>query len=97
MFPDNWLSKIENMHVYYESFSWRSLPRQECAGEPLFMLYRAIKQQVDKGPVDACSSEARYSLSEEKLIRQSIEYKCMVTPPTLSNPPLHFKNLSILK
>lgn len=42
------------------------------------MLYRAIKQQVDKGPVDAITSEARYSLSEEKLIRQSIEYKSMV-------------------
>lgn len=50
---------------------------QECAGEPLFVLYRAIKQQVDKGPVDAITSEARYSLSEEKLIRQSIDYKSM--------------------
>ncbi|KAL3194092.1 hypothetical protein MRX96_016237 [Rhipicephalus microplus] len=50
---------------------------RECAGEPLFVLYRAIKQQVDKGPVDAITSEARYSLSEEKLIRQSIDYKSM--------------------
>ncbi|MCL4117748.1 UNVERIFIED_CONTAM: hypothetical protein GTU68_062946, partial [Idotea baltica] len=50
---------------------------KECAGEPLYMLYRAIKQQVDKGPVDAITSEARYSLSEEKLIRQSIDYKEM--------------------
>lgn len=50
---------------------------KECAGEPLYMLFRAIKQQVDKGPVDAVFSEARYSLSEEKLIRQSIEYKEM--------------------
>ena len=32
---------------------------------------------MDKGPVDAVFSEARYSLSEEKLIRQSIEYKEM--------------------
>lgn len=51
---------------------------KECAGEPLYMLFRAIKQQVDKGPVDAVTSEARYSLSEEKLIRQSIDYKEMV-------------------
>lgn len=51
---------------------------RECAGEPLFMLFRAVKQQVDKGPVDAITSEARYSLSEEKLIRQSIEFKPMV-------------------
>lgn len=43
------------------------------------MLFRAIKQQVDKGPVDAVTSEARYSLSEEKLIRQSIEFKEMVS------------------
>ncbi|XP_003737136.3 plexin-A4 [Galendromus occidentalis] len=48
---------------------------RECAGEPLFVLFRAIKQQVDKGPVDAVTSEARYSLSEEKLIRQSVDYK----------------------
>lgn len=52
---------------------------RECAGEPLFMLFRAVKQQVDKGPVDAITSEARYSLSEEKLIRQSIEFKPMVS------------------
>ena len=51
---------------------------RECAGEPLFMLFRAVKQQVDKGPVDAITSEARYSLSEEKLIRQSIDFKPMV-------------------
>jgi plexin A len=42
------------------------------------MLFRAMKQQVDKGPVDAITSEARYSLSEEKLIRQSIDFKSMV-------------------
>jgi len=51
---------------------------KECAGEPLYMMYRAIKQQVDKGPVDGITAEARYSLSEEKLIRQSIGYKPMV-------------------
>ncbi|XP_037086635.1 plexin-A4-like [Pollicipes pollicipes] len=58
---------------------------RECAGEPLYLLYRAIKQQVDKGPVDAVSSEARYSLSEEKLIRQQIDFTYMtvyVSMPT---------------
>lgn len=50
---------------------------KECAGEPLYMLYRAVKGQVDKGPVDAITHEARYSLSEEKLIRQSIDFKTM--------------------
>lgn len=50
---------------------------KEVAGEPLFMLYQAIKQQVAKGPVDSATSEARYSLSEDKLIRQQIEYRQM--------------------
>ena len=52
---------------------------QECAGEPLFMLFRAIKQQIDKGPVDMMTGEARYSLSEDKLIRQQIEYRQLVS------------------
>ena len=43
------------------------------------MLYQAMKQQVAKGPVDSVSSEARYSLSEDKLIRQQIEFKQMVS------------------
>lgn len=51
---------------------------QDCAGEPLFMLYCAIKQQMEKGPIDAITGEARYSLSEDKLIRQQIEYKTLV-------------------
>ncbi|KAL3853675.1 hypothetical protein ACJMK2_017198 [Sinanodonta woodiana] len=50
---------------------------RECAGEPLFMLYQAMKQQVGKGPVDTITSEARYSLSEDKLIRQQVEFKPM--------------------
>ncbi|XP_015599492.1 plexin-A2 [Cephus cinctus] len=57
---------------------------RECAGEPLYMLFRAMKQQVDKGPVDAITSEARYSLSEEKLIRQSIEFKPMTVYVSIS-------------
>ncbi|XP_012277326.1 plexin-A4 [Orussus abietinus] len=57
---------------------------RECAGEPLYMLFRAMKQQVDKGPVDAITSEARYSLSEEKLIRQSIDFKPMTVYVSIS-------------
>ncbi|KAK4872260.1 hypothetical protein RN001_016384 [Aquatica leii] len=57
---------------------------RECAGDPLFLLFRAVKQQVDKGPVDAITSEARYSLSEEKLIRQSIDFKPMTVYVSIS-------------
>ncbi|XP_010637106.1 plexin-A3 isoform X1 [Fukomys damarensis] len=50
---------------------------KECAGEPLFLLYCAIKQQMEKGPIDAITGEARYSLSEDKLIRQQIDYRTL--------------------
>ncbi|KAM9751651.1 plexin-A1-like isoform 1-T1 [Menidia menidia] len=60
---------------------------KECAGEPLFMLYCAIKQQMEKGPIDAITGEARYSLSEDKLIRQQIDYKTLVSQPTWSEGP----------
>ena len=57
---------------------------KECAGEPLFLMYKAIKHQIDKGPVDALTFEARYSLSEEKLIRQQIEFKMMTVYVSVS-------------
>ena len=65
--------------IFICNILYHLLSDQECAGEPLYMLYKAIKQQVDKGPVDALTSEARYSLSEDKLIRQTIDYKPMVS------------------
>ena len=33
---------------------------------------------MEKGPIDAITGEARYSLSEDKLIRQQIDYKTLV-------------------
>ena len=51
---------------------------QEHAGASLFMLYKAIKLQVEKGPVDAVTGDARYSLSEDRLLREKIEPKSLV-------------------
>ncbi|KAK2091680.1 Plexin-A1 [Saguinus oedipus] len=72
-------------------------PPQECAGEPLFMLYCAIKQQMEKGPIDAITGEARYSLSEDKLIRQQIDYKMLtlncVNPENENAPEVPVKGL----
>eukprot|EP00731_Ephydatia_muelleri_P021662 Em0014g253a len=45
----------------------------EHAGEPLFILFRAIKSQLEKAPVDVITGEARNSLSEEKLLRQHLD------------------------
>lgn len=66
---------------------------RECAGEPLYMLFRSMKGQVDKGPVDAITSEARYSLSEEKLIRQSIDFKPMSVFVSISQQTVYVSGL----
>ena len=55
------------------------LSSQASAGQPLFLLYRAIKQQTEKGPIDAVTGEAKYSLSEDRLIRQQIDYQVIVS------------------
>merc|ERR1712223_1840837 len=65
----------------------------ECAGEPLYMLYCAIKHQIDKGPVDMVSHEARYSLSEEKLIRQQIEYHVVTVFVSMSPQTIYMSGL----
>ncbi|KAI1890643.1 hypothetical protein AGOR_G00155770 [Albula goreensis] len=71
---------------------------KECVGEPLFMLYCAIKQQMEKGPIDSITGEARYSLSEDKLIRQQIDYKTLtlscVNPDNENSPEIPVKVLN---
>ncbi|XP_013855430.1 plexin-B3 [Austrofundulus limnaeus] len=51
---------------------------KDVAGEPLYMLYRAIKYQVDKGPVDAVTGKAKRTLNDSHLLREDMEY-CSVT------------------
>lgn len=47
----------------------------ESAGAPLFVLFKAVKAQLEKGPIDVITGEARNSLSEEKLLRASLDFK----------------------
>ena len=42
------------------------------------MLFRAIKHQVDKGPVDAVSGKAKYTLNDNRLLREDVEYRTLV-------------------
>ncbi|KAK1898167.1 Plexin-B2 [Dissostichus eleginoides] len=51
---------------------------KEVGGEPLYMLYRAIKYQVDKGPVDSVTGKAKRTLNDSHLLREDIEYCSMV-------------------
>ena len=59
----NWMAL--HMYDYLRSKSGRSL----------FMLFSALKHQIEKAPVDQCSNEARYSLSEDALLKENIEYQ----------------------
>lgn len=57
---------------------------QETVGEPFFLLLCAIKQQINKGSIDAITGKARYTLNEEWLLRENIEAKPMVSGATHS-------------
>lgn len=66
---------------------------QEVAGEPLYKLYRAIKYQVDKGPVDAVTGKAKRTLNDSHLLREDIDYCSVVSLCNTSISVLHKTNL----
>ncbi|KAI6654133.1 Plexin-B-like [Oopsacas minuta] len=44
-------------------------------GEELYNLYSAIKIQINKGPIDAITGEAKYSLNQDNMLRTTLEVK----------------------
>ncbi|XP_076035062.1 plexin-B-like isoform X2 [Oratosquilla oratoria] len=64
---------------------------KDHAGPSLFLLFKAIKHQVEKGPVDAITHEARYSLSEERLLREQIVHS--VVTIHLMNEEAHYEKI----
>uniref|UniRef100_A0A8C3D796 Plexin-B1 n=1 Tax=Cairina moschata TaxID=8855 RepID=A0A8C3D796_CAIMO len=51
---------------------------RDSVGEPLYMLFRGIKHQVDKGPVDWVTGKAKYTLNDNRLLREDLEYRTLV-------------------
>lgn len=51
---------------------------QDSAGEPLYKLFRAIKHQIEKGPVDATVKKAKYTLNDTGLLGDDVEYDILV-------------------
>uniref|UniRef100_A0AAY4ETA6 Sema domain-containing protein n=1 Tax=Denticeps clupeoides TaxID=299321 RepID=A0AAY4ETA6_9TELE len=47
---------------------------KDTAGEPLYKLFKAIKHQVEKGPVDAKLKKAKYTLNDTGLLGDDVEY-----------------------
>uniref|UniRef100_A0A8C5GV71 Plexin-B1-like n=1 Tax=Gouania willdenowi TaxID=441366 RepID=A0A8C5GV71_GOUWI len=58
---------------------------KDVAGEPLYMLYRAIKYQVDKGPVDAVTGKAKRTLNDSHLLREDIDYSTITLTVMVKN------------
>uniref|UniRef100_A0AAQ5Z0H8 Sema domain-containing protein n=1 Tax=Amphiprion ocellaris TaxID=80972 RepID=A0AAQ5Z0H8_AMPOC len=52
---------------------------RDTAGEPLYKLYKALKHQVEKGPVDAKVKKAKYTLNDTGLLGDDVEYSVLVT------------------
>ncbi|XP_053325868.1 plexin-D1 [Spea bombifrons] len=69
-------SVVEKMLTNWMSICMYSCLR-ETVGEPFFLLLCAIKQQINKGSIDAITGKARYTLNEEWLLRENIEAKPM--------------------
>uniref|UniRef100_A0A182N2A0 Sema domain-containing protein n=1 Tax=Anopheles dirus TaxID=7168 RepID=A0A182N2A0_9DIPT len=64
-------SVVEKMLTNYMALCMYDYLRN-YAGNSLFLLYKAIKHQIEKGLVDAVTHDARYSLSEDRLLREQI-------------------------
>ncbi|XP_053377531.1 plexin-B-like isoform X2 [Mercenaria mercenaria] len=54
----NWLSLCLYPHVKSHS------------GSPLYLLYMATQKTMESGPIDAVTGDAKYTLSEEKLLKK---------------------------
>uniref|UniRef100_A0A665UUA6 Plexin-B2-like n=1 Tax=Echeneis naucrates TaxID=173247 RepID=A0A665UUA6_ECHNA len=52
---------------------------RDTAGEPLYKLFKALKHQVEKGPVDAKMKKAKYTLNDTGLLGDDVEYSVLVS------------------
>uniref|UniRef100_A0A672I5P3 Plexin b2a n=1 Tax=Salarias fasciatus TaxID=181472 RepID=A0A672I5P3_SALFA len=50
---------------------------RDTAGEPLYKLFKALKHQVEKGPVDARLRRAKYTLTDTGLLGGDVDYQVL--------------------
>ncbi|XP_076128348.1 plexin-B2b isoform X2 [Alosa pseudoharengus] len=50
---------------------------KDTAGEPLYKLFRGLKHQIEKGPVDAMVKKAKYTLNDTGLLGDDVEYSVL--------------------
>uniref|UniRef100_G1TBT6 Plexin-B3 n=1 Tax=Oryctolagus cuniculus TaxID=9986 RepID=G1TBT6_RABIT len=66
---------VEKLLTNWLSICLHAFLRVRVAGEPLYMLLRAIQYQVDKGPVDAVTGKAKRTLNDSRLLREDVDFR----------------------
>ncbi|XP_064898829.1 plexin-C1 isoform X2 [Columba livia] len=59
----------------YKHFALRTFFPEETIGEPFYLLVTTLNQRINKGPVDAITCKALYTLNEDWLLWQVSEFK----------------------
>ncbi|XP_059843139.1 plexin-B2-like [Hypanus sabinus] len=60
---------------------------KDSAGEPLYRLFKGLKHQVEKGPVDAELKKAKYTLNDTGLLGEDVEYHVLTLNVTVQGDP----------
>ncbi|CAD5226439.1 unnamed protein product [Bursaphelenchus xylophilus] len=72
-------SLVEKLFQHWLSFTLHPAMIEPVGpGRQLYLLYKALKFQTEKGPIDVCTGNSRYSLSEQRLLRESVDAQPIV-------------------
>lgn len=69
---------VKAVWIWHLRVSVYVLVFKDTAGEPLYKLFKALKHQVEKGPVDAKMKKAKYTLNDTGLLGDDVEYSVLV-------------------
>uniref|UniRef100_UPI00358FF6A5 plexin-D1 isoform X2 n=1 Tax=Myxine glutinosa TaxID=7769 RepID=UPI00358FF6A5 len=89
-------SVVEKMLTNWMSLCMYAFLR-DSVGETFFLLLRAIKQQISKGPVDAVTGKAKYTLSEDWLLRENVEAMAMNVNVSFQGSGMDSQSIRILE
>ncbi len=75
------ISCVKTLSLYFTNanldFSFHVA--QDHAAYPLFLMYRAIKCQTEKGPIDMVTGKSYISLNDENIIQEQLSFEDMVS------------------
>ncbi|OZC09893.1 hypothetical protein X798_02999 [Onchocerca flexuosa] len=76
------LKKCEPHIIFRQSGSLADLCFMEYLkdgpGQSMYLLYKALKYQIERGPVDAITGDAQYSLNDSRLLRRPFNVTSMI-------------------